>query len=127
MIDWVNEACHEWGYQTRRWQKSTGYPPRSMLGKIVEEGSGASSGFMRQYMPNVYEGQGQEVAIAVQRLKATMRMEMAAAVLTAHYLFPGKAKAKARDMGLDMPTYWRALHSAHCFLAGQMEAPQNVA
>lgn len=46
MINWVHDACNEWGRQMRARSRDQGYPPRSLLGKLVEEGPGAgSSGF----------------------------------------------------------------------------------
>jgi len=124
MIDWVHTSCQEWSRQYRNRRFDTGYPPRSMLGKLVEEGAGAGSSKFYQHFPEVYRGDAMDVSIAVQRMTGTMRLEWACAVFIAHYLFAGKAKAKARELNLNMADYWRHLHSAHCFIAGHIQQPK---
>lgn len=124
MIDWVHTSCMEWAHQYRARRYDTGFPPRSMLGKLVEEGAGAGSSKFYQYFPEPYRGEAMDVSVAVQKMMSTMRLEWPCTVLLAHYLFAGKAKGKAKDLHIDMPTYWRHLHSAHCYIAGVIEQPK---
>ncbi len=124
MIDWVHTSCLEWGAQYRARAYDSGFPPRSMLGKLVDEGQGAETSRFYQHFPEVYRRGAVEVSVAVQRMTGTMRLEWPCKVFLAHYLFGGKAKAKAKEMHIDMPTYWRHLHSAHCFIAASIEQPK---
>ncbi len=117
MIDWVHTSCQEWGRQMRRRAGDFGFPPRSLLGKLVEEGHGAGSRRFYQHIPDMLEGEALEVSKAVRKMCDTMAMERQCTVVIAHYLFAGKAAGKAKVLAIDMPTYWRHLHSGHSFIA----------
>jgi len=123
MIDWVHASCNEWGRQMRKRAYDTGYPPRSLLGKLVEEGPGAGSNRFYQHIPQMLEGEARDVSIAVQNMFGTMSMEDPCVVVVAHYLFPGKAAGKARALHMDMQKYWRHLHAAHSYIAACIGQP----
>lgn len=127
MIDWVHMACNEWGRQMRRRAGDTGFPPRSLLGKLVEEGPGAGSNRFYQHIPEMLEGEGLEVSIAVRKMCETMAMERPCKVVIAHYLFAGKAAGKARALNIDTQDYWKCLHSGHSFIAACIEQPVRAA
>ena len=125
LISWVHDACNEWGRQMRKRSRDQGYPPRSLLGKLVEEGPGAGSSGFYQHVPQMLEGDGLAVSLAVRKMCDTLSMEGQCIVVIAHYLFPGKAAGKARALALDMQTYWRHLHSGHSFIAACIDQPER--
>jgi hypothetical protein len=95
------------------------------LGKLAEEGPGAGSSRFYQHTPQMLEGEGLEVSIAVRKMCDTLSMEGQCIVVIAHYLFPGKAAGKARALAIDMQTYWRHLHSGHSFIAACIQQPES--
>lgn len=126
MIPWVDEQCRAWGAH-RRWMlvAQDGWPEKSILGRLIEEGPGAgheSHGSRMPYRepPEAYT----LVSVALQRMAATHELGKSVDVLKAHYLLDGKAKQKAPWLGLSTAQYWAMLHSGHAAIAVLM--PDNV-
>ena len=125
MIPWVHESCKAWA-RYKRWlaaQTELGWPPRSILGKLMEEGPGAhSSGFHSSVPigdpPKDYAG----ISSALYKMLSSYPMRRHAQVVHLHYLGEGDVKAKAAVAELSVPQYWDFLHTAHAYLAGFMEA-----
>ncbi len=125
MIDWVDTACREWAGPARAliFGKAFGWPPRTLLGRLVDEGpTGASSVGFYQPMPEGFTGTALDVARAVRRMAETRQFEKPWVVIHAHYIFAGRARTKAQAIRITVPQYWRDLHTAHAFIAGRLEA-----
>jgi hypothetical protein len=120
MITWVDEQCRAWGAH-KRWLvygAHNGWPPRTTLGRMIEEGPGAGEQMFKPRLivhddPLAYT----LVSVALARMAETHEMEEPYAVIWAHYFFPGRAKSKAPTMGLAMRAYWNHLHAAHAFIS----------
>jgi hypothetical protein len=128
MIAWVDEQCRAWGAH-RRWLMfgdAQGWAPRSILGKLIEEGPGAGDTSFVSRVP-VQEDPPTYVAvsIALQKMKETRQMEMPVKIIHAHYLVKGKASSKAPDLSISVRQYWLHLHAAHAFIAA-CDAPRDV-
>lgn len=121
MISWVDEACRSWGAH-KRWVLSApdqGWPERSILGRLIDEGPGAGhceagSRVPIKDAPEPYV----LVSVALQRMAATHEMGKPIEVIHAHYLLPERAKQKAPRLGLTVRQYWNLLHAGHAFIAG---------
>lgn len=120
MIPWVDEQCRAWGSH-KRWLvygTHNGYPPLTLLGKLIREGAGACS---RTFAPKVLVSDDPLaytlVSVALMKMAETHEMEEPYAVVWAHYFFAGRAKRKAPDMGLALRSYWQHLHAAHAFIS----------
>lgn len=130
MIQWVHHACLEWGRAKRRIMDGTeGWPTRSMLGRLIEEGAcGASQpGMIRNRYPEVMLGNALQVSIALTRMAASHRMEIQCLVVSAHYVAPGCAPVKAQLIDIAIKDYWKKLHEGHIFIAAHfVEAPDEL-
>lgn len=128
MIDAIDTACRTWASQKRRMMLGNdGWPPRSMLGKLIEEGPGAhQAGPGFTHYPEGFSGEGLEVSRALRRMAETQQMEKPWVVVHAHYLYPGRAKSKAPLIGVSVPTYWSQLHAAHAFIAALLSVPRET-
>lgn len=119
MIDSVDTQCKTWG-RHKRWLvygTHNGYPPLSILGRLIQEGPGAGEG---TFKPRIFVSDDPLeytlVSVALAKMAATHVMAEPYAVVWAHYFFGGKAKAKAPQMGLALRTYFQHLQSAHAFI-----------
>lgn len=124
MIDWVDTACREWSGPARAlfYGKALGWPARSLLGRLVDEGpTGASTVGFYQPMPEGFTGTALQVSIALRKMAETQRFEKPWIVVHAHYIFAGRASAKAAQIGISVPHYWRELHTAHAFIAAKLD------
>lgn len=119
MIAWVDEECRAWAAH-KRWLEfgMHGWPERSLLGKLVEEGPGAGQG---SFVPRVPIKDAPPsytvVTLALRKMADTHEMEKPWLVLHAHYVFAGKAKTKAPILRISVPQYWQQLHAAHAFIS----------
>jgi hypothetical protein len=118
----VHQHCLEWArFKRKALFGNEGWPSRSTLGRIIEEGHGASHTQFRNNFPEVMTGIALQVSRALAKMAATHEMERPWLVIHAHYLYPGKARAKADAMRISTPTYWQQVSCAHSYLAGQIE------
>lgn len=130
MIPWVDEALKEWARDKRRIEYGNeGWPPRSVLGKLIEEGvTGAAALKFVQHHPEVLTGESLNVNRGVCKLPEDLRT-----VLFAHYMVRGPVKHKAFTLGISRDAYYRQLDKAHERLATHLEieaatiAPLTVA
>ncbi len=120
MIAWVDEQCRTWGSHWRWLQYGNhGWPPRTTLGRLIDEGPGAGQGSFRPRLP-IKDSPPAYTAtnIALQKMAATHGLETEWTVIHLHYLFGGKARSKALDLGVSVEKYWQLLQSGHAFIAG---------
>jgi hypothetical protein len=120
MIQWVDDQCVTWG-RHKRWivyGSHNGYPPLSILGKLIEEGPGAGESMFKARVPITDDPLAYTlVSVALLKMAETHEMEAPYAVVWAHYFFAGYAKNKAPKMGLPLRRYWEHLQSAHAFIS----------
>lgn len=125
MIDWVDALCKAWGAHKRRIlaDPTLGYPEKTTLGRMIEEGAGALSGqFGSRVLVKDAPPEYRAVAMALARMAATHRMERAHAVIEAHYAVVAPIRAKTDALGLTRHQYWRHLEAGQAFIAGSDEA-----
>jgi hypothetical protein len=110
MIDWVHAEAERWGRQMRwKWLGKDGWPSRTMLGKLIDEGVvGASSAKFMQFFPEHLTSDALAVNRVVQALAEGDR-----AMFFVHYIVIGKGKTKAHRMGVPVRTYYDHLDRAH--------------
>ncbi len=119
MINWVDDQCRAWGAH-KRWLvygDHNGYPPLSLLGRLILEGPGAGERNFRS-RELVYDAPEAYVLVqcALSKMAATHQMAAPYAVVWAHYFFAGRAKSKAPMMDMPLRTYWQHIHAAHAFI-----------
>lgn len=122
MIPWVNQLCKDWGRaQHWIWFGGVGLPPRTMLGKLIEEGvvGAAFSSFTMQY-PEVLTGDNLLVANAVKTLPETPRT-----VITVHYVLHVPTKLKYSKLKMTRHSYYATLSAAHINLANAIDAQER--
>lgn len=114
MIDWINDEAKHWARQMRIAHLGhDGWPPRSMLDKLIKEGIiGASAGRFMQYFPEVLDERAIAFNNLVKQLSENHRTRF-----FIHYVVVGKGKIKAHRMGEPRPTYYDRLDAAHKALA----------
>jgi hypothetical protein len=120
MIPWVDEQCTAWGNH-RRWMLHgvDGWPERSILGRLMEEGPGAGHESVLSHCPIKDPPESYTlVSVALQKMAETHELEKPIQVLQAHYVLNGRAKEKAPWVGVSLKQYWNLLHTAHAFIAG---------
>ena len=123
MIPWVHESCKAWA-RHKRWldaQTELGWPARSVLGKLMDEGpsAGSSAGSFGSCVPigdppKDYAG----ITFALQRMISRYALKRQAEIVQVHYLGIGDVKTKAAALEMSVSQYWDLLHSAHAYLAG---------
>jgi hypothetical protein len=127
MIPWVDEICRTWGAH-KKWilYGEDGWPERSILGKLMEEGYGAGHEDMRSRVPIKDPPEGYVlVSVALQRMADTHVLGKSVEVIKAHYSQNGKAITKAPELGVSLKQYWNLLHTGHAFIAGMVFAPSE--
>lgn len=109
MIDWVHARANNWGAQIRWvYLGKDGWPSRSALGKMIEEGVlGASCNQFVQHYPEVLNPDALETNNVIRRLENN-HQEM----FFIHYVVIGKGKVKAARMGIPTRTYYDRLDSS---------------
>lgn len=121
MIAWVNEALKDWG-RAQFWLmfKGNGFPSRTMLGKLLEEGAvGAATNQYTREFPEVLTGDNLMVANAVKTLPEYPR-----ALVSVHYVLRLPARDKWRQIGIDRQMYYDVLSGAQVKIANAMEASE---
>ena len=121
MIDWVHDSLRDWG-RAQYWLLfgKQGYPTRTMLGKLIEEGVvGASCNQFTIEYPEVLMGRNLQVANAVKTLA-----EMPRTVVSAHYVFRMPAKQKYTKLGMSHTKYYNTLSQAHLSIANALQAAE---
>lgn len=110
MIDWIHEGCKHWGWQLRIVHcGQDGWPPRTMLAKMIEEGSlGASSSRFMRHFPECLDPEALRFNNAIKFL-----IEKDREILFIDYVVIGKGKVKADRMGIPRRTYYDRRDSAH--------------
>lgn len=128
MIQWVDEECKAWGAH-KRWLKHAvmGYPARSVLGRLIEEGPGAGHEAFHSSVP-VKDPPPQylSVNLALTRMALTHELEGSIIIIHAHYVEYGRVKQKAPALGISLKQYWSMLHTAHAFIAGCADVPRGT-
>jgi len=127
MITWVDEQCRAWGAH-KRWLTwgMHGWPERSLLGKLVEEGPGAGScSFVARVPIKDAPPNYTAINLALRKMADTHELEKPWLVIHAHYVFGGKASAKAPILRISVPQYWQQLHTAHAFISA-CDMPRDV-
>lgn len=114
MIDWIHEGCKHWGWQMRvLYMGKDGWPPRTVLAKMIEEGSlGASANRFMQFFPECLDSEALRFNNAIKSLHALHRES-----LFIDYVVIGKSKVKACRMGISRSTYFDRRDRAHTHLA----------
>lgn len=114
MIDYIESRCKEWGHAVRAiYVGKDGWPSRSVLGKLREEGVlGASCDKLAQHYREVLTGERLDTGNAIKRLGEEDR-----AILFVHYVVIGKGKVKAARLGVSRKTYYDYVNKAQGHLA----------
>ena len=119
MISWVHCALKDWG-RAQWWLmfKGDGFPTRTMLGKLMEEGAhGASSSQYTREFPEVLMGENLVVGNAVKTLSEVPR-----AIISAHYVIRLPARTKYTRAGISREMYYDTISNAHIQIANAIEA-----
>ena len=124
MIDWVHWKLKSWGYQKRR-INGRQPQPKSIMGRIMEEGPGAAIRGAGVEPLEVYLGDALEVACA-------LRLGLSGGMLTqrhwndAHdiYVSPEPVKRKCRRMCLSRQGYYNRMYALQVALVGLL--PETV-
>lgn len=127
-----NETCPTWlDAMLSKWGRAVhyllfgdaGWPSRTMLGKIMEEGfTGAAAQNLVHHYPEVLTGEALEVSRAIKRLPS----EEMRTVIFAHYVLTRvPVKAKAAKLGIERSTYYDRLKSAHLSLSIRLDGQNS--
>ena len=109
------DACaREWGRQVwRLWMQDQGWPARTLLGRIIDEGlTGAGHTGGKQWYPEAFDDKGQLVSRALRRMPESDRNAIAI-----HYAVPVPVKRKLVVLKIPESTYFRSLRAARDRLA----------
>lgn len=116
--EWLEPMLYVWKDQVlASWQGHDGWPARTVLARIIEEGAGASHGRGNQRVFEVFSNDGLKIRLAMEGMPIGPRQ-----VLAVHYLADGNAKSKAKELEISKSRYWAMLDSAYHYLAGHLEA-----
>ncbi len=119
MISWVDCVLKNWG-RAQYWLmfKGDGYPSRTILGKLVEEGAvGAACNQYTREFPEVLMGENLIVANAVKTLAEKPR-----AIVSVHYVLRLPARVKYTRIGISREMYYDTISAAHITLANAIDA-----
>ncbi len=119
MISWVDGVLKNWG-RAQYWLmfKGNGFPARTILGKLMEEGAvGAACNQYTREFPEVLMGENLIVANAVKTLS-----EEPQTVIRAHYVIRMPAKQKYSFAGITKYRYYEIIDQAHVKLANAIDA-----
>ncbi len=127
MIDWIHEGCKHWGWQMRiLYVGKDGWPARSILGRLIEEGAlGASAVRFMQHFPECLDADALRYNNAIKRL-----VERDREILFVDYVVVGKSKVKAARIGIPRSTYFDRRDAAHTRLASSLQrraTPDKIA
>lgn len=131
---WVRIACQRWGRQKRRiwvgtdWHGNIDGYAQSLLGRMRDEGDGASQGIPRaQSWPEVFSGDGLAVQLSLQGLG-----ERRHAVLHFQYVWDPQWKVTVREkadyLGVRRREYFTLLSDAEIWVHARLDrAHSNLA
>jgi hypothetical protein len=130
MIGWVDSLCEDWGSHKRWVYADVQQPLPCILGRLIEEGFGASHHKPGQHFPEVFSPNSLAVSRAINGIKPELL-----AVMIVHYMYvPPLAKrpgmvGELHGKKISLRTYWRRIHRLHCYIASKLEIPpaQEVA
>lgn len=118
MIDWVHEACKDWGDYMRKNPKS--WPEKSTSWRMwMEQGISSDS-----FGPSNPDWNMPKMAIAVHSVYRNMP-EMMRAVMIACYVWRGEPKKKADRLEISRSKMYEIRTNAHHFIAGQLIAKDS--
>ena len=116
--EWLEPMIDTWAGQTRYLLHGVdGWPLRTVLARVIEEGAGASHSAPNQRTFEVYRRDGLAIRRAMEGMPLLQRQ-----VFVAHYLADGHAAEKAKILGLSKARYWAILDTAYYYIAGHIEA-----
>src|SRR6476646_5461059 len=122
MINWVDLRCKAWGRQ-KYWLYcgGNGFPSRSMLGKMIEEGliGAGCSQFVSSY-PEVLNEENLIVENAVKALAEESR-----AIVTVHYVIRMPARRKFHKLNISKNRYYEILDRAQIYIANSIESQES--
>jgi hypothetical protein len=119
LIDWVNWKLKSWGFAKRKLLCASENYPESMMGRLIEEGPGASlSGMSCSRDLEVFRGDALEAAVAIHRALAAHEItERQLEALFVHYVIEGPVKQKIHAMRIASSNYYDTIARAHSNLA----------
>lgn len=114
MIDWIHDGCCKLGAELRAlYCGKDGWPPRSMLAKMIEEGSlGAAAIRYTQYVPSYLSKESVKFNNALKTLSEEDRE-----FFLIDYVVIGKGKVKAARIGIARSTYYGKRDALHAHLS----------
>lgn len=128
MIDWVDAMCRSWGFAKRRIVFGEGPQPKSMAGRIMEEGpAGAAAHHGRYSELEVLTGDALKVSVAIMILldlsaaRGSRLTEAEYEALFVRYVVPGRLGEKAGRMGVSAGAICHRVGKAHLKLAPMLE------
>lgn len=123
--DWIIPLVTAWARQKRQIifghkdKHVEGFSELSIIGRVMEEGAGAShsSGRVFQWHPECYTGDGLVIQRALQRMPEWPRT-----VLIVHFVIDTEQiPAKIRALQTSRSNYYDALNCAYHYLAGRID------
>jgi hypothetical protein len=124
----LDEMLKAWGIAKRRILGIWVQQPRSILGRMVEEGAGAGIRGQESSHPEVMTGEPLLVARGIRMAidDHTLRYEDNQCLFL-HYVCYGKASAKARHLRIPLAVYFTRLNRAKSAIAPHIVAMVAVA
>ena len=122
-VSFAKACARVWGRQVWRiWLGMDGWPAKTLLGRIMEEGlTGAGHTRARAWYPEGLTEEGLLVSRALHRLEEPDRR-----ALMIHYAVPLPADRKARVVGIAERTYYRSVGEATRRLAVALSTLDNA-
>lgn len=116
--EWLEPMIDAWVGQSRHLLYGKGgWPLRTVLARVIDDGAGASHSAPNQRTFEVYHRDGLTIRRAMEGMPLLQRQ-----VFVAHYLAHGNASEKAKILGLSKSRYWAILDTAYYYLAGRIDA-----
>lgn len=105
----IKEDCKDWGQSKRH--KDRAFPRRAVLGKLLDEGFGASvRGWGSDFVPNVdFSSERTKQIDTIWRGKMT---EPEANVFYVRFVMKGSPNEKAEALGLSLRRFYQVLEEA---------------
>lgn len=127
MIDWVDQACKDWGRCTRWMFTATGegFPHADVIQRAREGRLSADESSLKQHFGEVRTGNALEVARALNT--KPYAPEILQTVLWAQYVLKARSKERIEAVEqylrteLSATDYWRTVDRLHWWLVSRME------
>lgn len=120
MIGWVGGMCVEWGNAMRNRLFASGYPDHSALDGLLSGRSG-----FKQHFPEVMMSRDAKATdTAIKRMELVLPIE--ARVIWCEYVYRVSQRRGARVLGISHNAFRGALDTAHGYLAGQLDRPDEA-